>query len=88
MPAAILLEERRVNVGNSGLMILTHEGQRSAEAIILFAGRQPRQLTARLAGCARRFIKTYEKSSIADLGAFDEIELYNDVRFERRNRAN
>src|SRR6185437_9504885 len=64
VPAAILLEERRVSVDNSGLMtttirkaikILTHEGQRSAEAVILFTRRQPGQLTARLAGCARRF---------------------------------
>jgi transglutaminase-like putative cysteine protease len=34
------------------------------------------------------FVKTYDKSRIADLGAFDEMELYNDFRFERVRAEN
>ncbi|HEY3453672.1 MAG TPA: DUF3857 and transglutaminase domain-containing protein [Bryobacteraceae bacterium] len=98
VPAAILLEERRVSVDNSGLMtttirkaikILTHEGQRSAEAVIpyLRGGSRVNSLHAWLVAPGG-FIKTYEKSSIADLGAFDEMELYNDVRFQRVRAEN
>jgi hypothetical protein len=98
VPAAILLEERRVSVDNSGLMtttirkaikILTHEGQRSAEAVVpyLRGGSRVNTLHAWLVAPGG-FIKTYEKSSIADLGAFDEMELYNDMRFERVRAEN
>jgi hypothetical protein len=98
VPAAVLLEERRVSVDNSGLVtirvrkaikILTHEGQRSAEAMVpyLRGGSRVNGLHAWLVAPGG-FVKTYEKGSIADLGAFGEMELYNDFRFERVRAEN
>ena len=93
VPAAVLLEEQRVNVDNSGLVttrtrraikILTHEGQRSANAIVpyLRGGSRVNGLHAWLVAPGG-FVKTYEKSSVVDMGSFDEMELYNDFRFQR-----
>jgi hypothetical protein len=97
-PAAVLLDEQRVSVDGSGLVttrvrkaikILTHEGQRNAEATIpyLRGGSRVNALHAWLLAPGG-FVKTYEKDSIADLGAFDEMELYNDFRFERVRAEN
>src|SRR5882672_3997602 len=84
-----VLEERRVSVDNVGLVttrtrkaikILTHEGQGEAEANISYlrGGRRVKTLHAWLIAPSG-FVKTYEKSSIADMGSFDAMELYNDV---------
>lgn len=98
VPAAVLLEERRVGVDNSGLVttrtrraikILTHEGQRSAEAFVpyLRGGGRVNALHAWLVAPGG-FVKTYEKNSVADMGSFDEMELYNDFRFQRIRAEN
>jgi hypothetical protein len=98
VPAAVLLEEQRVTVDNLGLMttkerkaikILTHEGKRNAEATVAYfrGGRRVKSLHAWLVA-PNGFVKTYEKSSIADMGAFEQMELYNDIRFEQIKAEN
>jgi transglutaminase-like putative cysteine protease len=98
VPAAVLLEEQRVSVNDSGLVttrtrraikILTHDGQRSAEAIVpyLRGGSRVNALHAWLVAPGG-FVKTYEKNSVADMGSFDEMELYNDFRFQRIRAEN
>ena len=93
VPAAVLLEERRVTVDSLGLVttkerkaikILTHEGKRNAEAAVAYfrGGHRVKLLHAWLVA-PNGFVKTYEKNSIADLGAFEQMELYNDIRFEQ-----
>jgi len=93
VPAAILLEEQQVSVDSSGLMttkerravkILTHEGKRNAEATVHYfrGGRRVKALRAWLVA-PNGFVKTYEKNSIADLGVFEQMELYSDIRVEQ-----
>jgi len=89
VPATILLSEQHVVVDPSGLItthtrmalkILTHEGQRQAVAKeFYFNGRRVKQLHAWLVA-PNGFVKTYEKNDVSDIGAFGEMELYNDIR--------
>jgi hypothetical protein len=89
-PAAVLLDEKRVNVDASGLIttttrravkVLTHEGQKEAVATEYYSNRGPKikQLRAWLIAPSG-FIKSYEKNDVMDVGAFSEMELYNDIR--------
>src|SRR5437879_11108853 len=98
VPAAVLLEEQRVSVDNLGLVntrirkaikILTHEGQREADATIPYfkGGTQVKALHAWLVAPSG-FVKTYDKNSITDMGSFDAMELYNDARFLRVRAEN
>jgi transglutaminase-like putative cysteine protease len=98
VPAAILLSEEHVTVDASGLVtthtraavkILTHEGQREAagEEYYFNGGRRVTQLHAWLVA-PNGFIKTYDKNAIADVGAFGEMELYNDIRVRRIKAEN
>lgn len=93
VPAAVLLEEQHVSVDNLGLVttkerravkIFTHEGKRNAEVTVHYfkGGRRVKALRAWLVA-PNGFVKIYEKNSIADLGAFEQMELYNDIRFEQ-----
>jgi Domain of Unknown Function with PDB structure (DUF3857)/Transglutaminase-like superfamily len=90
VPAAVLLSEEHVTVDPSGLVtthtreavkILTHEGQRhvGAEEAYSKGGRRVTQLRAWLVAPSG-FIKTFEKNDVLDVGAFDQMELYNDIR--------
>jgi Domain of Unknown Function with PDB structure (DUF3857)/Transglutaminase-like superfamily len=90
VPAAVLLSEQHVTVDSSGLMttttreaikILTHEGQRRAvaEEYYFTGGRKVKQLRAWLVA-PDGFVKTYDKNAVMDVGAFGEMELYNDIR--------
>lgn len=92
-PAAVLLQEQRVDVDSSGILtlrtrkvvkVLTHEGQSSAEASVPYyrGGRRVKALRAWLIAPSGT-VRTYEKSSVLDLGAYDDMELYNDLRFAR-----
>jgi hypothetical protein len=91
VPAAVLLSEEHVTVDPSGLItthtraaikILTHEGQRhvGAEEHYSKNGRRVTQLRAWLVA-PNGFIKTFEKNDVVDVGAFDQMELYNDIRY-------
>jgi Domain of Unknown Function with PDB structure (DUF3857)/Transglutaminase-like superfamily len=97
-PAAVLLNEERAVVDAAGVMtvttrtaikILTHEGQREAvaEDYYFAGGRKIKQLRAWLVA-PDGFIKTYDKNSVADLGAFEQMELYNDIRIRRIKEEN
>jgi hypothetical protein len=98
VPAAVLLEEQRVSVDGLGLVttkerkaikIFTHEGKREAEATVAYSrgGRRVKSLRAWLIA-PNGFVKTFEKNSIADMGAFEQMELYNDIRFEQIKAEN
>lgn len=98
VPAAILLSEQHVMVDPSGVVtthtreaikILTHEGQKEAVAEDYYfnGGRRVKQLHAWLVA-PNGFIKTYEKNDVADIGAFDQMELYNDIRIRRIRAEN
>ncbi|HEY1215393.1 MAG TPA: DUF3857 and transglutaminase domain-containing protein, partial [Bryobacteraceae bacterium] len=93
VPAAVLLEEQRVDVDPSGTLvnhtrravkILTHDGRTNAEATIPYyrGGRRVRALHAWLVA-PNGLVKSYDKESIVDLGVHDEMDLYNDIRFAR-----
>jgi Domain of Unknown Function with PDB structure (DUF3857)/Transglutaminase-like superfamily len=93
VPAAVLLEDQRVDVGPSGVLvartrqvvkILTHDGRRYADAFIPYyrGGGRVRALHAWLIA-PNGLVKSYEKNSIVDLGAHDEMELYSDLRISR-----
>ena len=92
VPAAVLLNEQKVTIDASGMVdtvtrhavkILTHEGKRQAEVVEGYekGGRQVKQLHAWLVAPGG-FVKTYEKASVEDLGAYSD-ELYNDYRLRR-----
>ena len=92
-PAAVLLSEENVTVDPSGFMlvttrkaikVLTREGQRDAvaEEYYFAGGRKVKELHAWLVAPSG-FVKTYEKNSVVDVGAFDDMELYNDIRVRR-----
>ncbi|MGA8030268.1 MAG: DUF3857 domain-containing protein, partial [Bryobacteraceae bacterium] len=92
-PAAVLFEEQHVTVDPSGVItistrkaikILTRDGQRDAvaEEYYFAGGRRVKQLHAWLIA-PNGFVKTFEKNSVADIGAFGEMELYNDIRVRR-----
>ena len=92
VPAAVLLEEQRVTVDASGLMvtvsrravkILTREGRREAEVAEHYTkgGRQVRAIRAWLVA-PTGFVKTYDKNDILDMGSFSDWELYNDIRYK------
>lgn len=98
VPAAVLLEEQRVTVDPSGVMtintrraikILTHEGQREAAAREYYyaGGRKIKDLRAWLVA-PNGFVKTFDKSSVSDLGFFSEMELYNDIRAKAIQASN
>jgi hypothetical protein len=98
VPAAVLLEEQRVSMDSAGLMtvkerraikILTHEGKRDADATVSYSkgGRRIKAFHAWLV-TPNGFVKAYEKGSIADIGAFEEMELYNDIRFQQIKAEN
>ena len=98
VPAAILLSEEHVTVDASGMVtthtraaikVLTHEGQREAagEEYYFNGGRRVTQLHAWLVA-PNGFIKTYDKNAVADVGAFGEMELYNDIRIRRVKAEN
>ena len=98
VPAAVLLEEQRVSMDSSGLIttkerkaikILTQEGKRHAEATVPYSkgGRRIKAFHAWLVA-PNGFTKAYEKGSTTDLGAFEEMELYNDIRFQQIKAAN
>jgi transglutaminase-like putative cysteine protease len=98
VPAAVLLSEEHVTVDASGLVIthtraaikiLTHEGQReaTAEEYYFNGGRRVTQLHAWLVA-PDGFIKTYDKNAVMDIGAFGEMELYNDIRIRRIKAEN
>jgi Domain of Unknown Function with PDB structure (DUF3857)/Transglutaminase-like superfamily len=97
-PAAVLLNEERAVVDATGVVtittrtaikILTHEGQREAvaEDYYFAGGRKVKQLRAWLVA-PDGFIKTYDKNSVADIGAFEQMELYNDIRIRRIKAEN
>jgi hypothetical protein len=92
VPAAVLLDEQKVTVDPSGMVdtvtrhavkILTHEGKLEAEVTEGYekGGRQVKELHAWLVAPSG-FVKTYEKASVEDLGAYSD-ELYNDYRMRR-----
>ncbi len=92
VPAAVLFEEKRVRIDSLGMMdivnrravkVLTHEGKREAEVVESYekGGRQVKDLRAWLVAPGG-FVKTYEKSSVEDLGAYSD-DLYNDFRLRR-----
>ena len=92
VPAAVLLDDEKVTVESTGMVdtvtrcaikILTHEGKKEAEVMEGYekGGRQVKELHAWLVAPGG-FIKTFEKGSIEDLGAYSD-ELYNDYRFKR-----
>jgi hypothetical protein len=98
VPAAILLSERHVSVDSSGLVttttrkaikVLTHEGQHEAVAQESYftAGRKVKQLHAWLIAPSG-FTKVYDKNAVSDIGAFDQMELYNDIRIRRIQAEN
>jgi hypothetical protein len=89
--AAVLLDDQRVTLQPSGVTdvierhavkILTHDGKRDAEVVEGYekGGRQVKELHAWLVAPSG-FVKTFDKSSIEDLGAFND-ELYNDFRLK------
>lgn len=90
MPAAVLLNERHVTVEASGdiliqtrraVKILTDEGRKEATAAAwYYAGEKPPRIRAWLIGPSG-FIKAYKKKDIADIGAFAEWALYDNLRF-------
>lgn len=90
VPAAILLSEQRIVVDPSGrittttrqaVKILTHEGRREAvaEEYYFNGGRKVTELRAWLVA-PNGFVKSYDKNATTDIGAFNEMELYNDIR--------
>lgn len=92
VPAAVLLNEQRATVDASGLVttvtrhavkILTHDGKRMAAVTEGYekGGRQVKQLHAWLLAPSG-FVKTYEKSAVEDLGAYNEA-FYDDYRLRR-----
>ena len=92
VPAVVLFEEKRVTVDSSGMMnianrravkILTHEGKSEAAVVESYekGGRQVKDLHAWLVAPGG-FVKTFEKSSVEDLGAYSD-DLYNDFRLRR-----
>lgn len=93
VPAAVVLEERRVTVDPSGLTttvnreavkILTHDGQKDAEAAeFYYAGaRKVKEMRAWLVAPGG-FVKTFPKNAVSDLGVMSETELYNEMRVKR-----
>ena len=98
VPAAVLFEEQHVTVEPSGLMtistrkavkILTHEGQHEAMAAEYYfaGGRKVKQLHAWLVA-PNGFVKTFDKNSVTDVGAFSEMELYNEIRLKAISATN
>lgn len=98
VPAAVLLEEQHVTVSDTGMLvtqirkavkILNRTGQSSAEAFLPYyrGGIRVKSLRAWLIA-PNGFVKAYDKSSIVDLGAYDGMELYNDLRFARIKAEN
>jgi transglutaminase-like putative cysteine protease len=92
VPGAVLLDEQKVTVDANGVMdtvtrhavkVLTHQGKRLAEVTEGYekGGRQVKDLHAWIVA-PNGFVKTFEKSSIEDLGAYSD-ELYNDYRLRR-----
>ncbi len=91
VPAAVLLDEQHVTVDPSGaistvtrcaIKILTHDGRQAAVATAGYYknGRQVKELRAWLIAPSG-FQKTFDKGSVVDLGAFDNDELYSDIRY-------
>jgi hypothetical protein len=89
---AVLLDEQKVTVDANGMVdtvtrhavkILTHQGKRLAEVTEGYekGGRQVKDLHAWIVA-PNGFVKTFEKSSVEDLGAYSD-ELYNDYRLRR-----
>lgn len=92
VPAAVLLEEQHVTVDAAGIMtitmrravkVLTHEGRQEAIATEYYfaGGRKVKQLRAWLVA-PNGFVKTFDQHSITDVGAFNSMELYNDIRYK------
>lgn len=97
VPAFVLLNSQEVTVDSSGLMttqtryavkILTHDGKDEAEVLEFYerGGRQVLDLRAWLVEPDGK-IRTYEKGSVEDLGAFNG-DLYNDIRLRRIRLSN
>jgi hypothetical protein len=93
VPAVVLLKEEHLTVDASGTLvthirevikILSHSGNADAAALIPYfrGGSRVRSLSAWLVA-PDGFVKTFDKNSIVDFGEYDDMELYNDLRFAR-----
>jgi hypothetical protein len=93
VPAVVLLDERHVTFDPSGtftinsrraIKVLTHEGakQAAAEEFYFRNGRKVNRFQAWMIS-PNGFTKTYDKNAIEDLGLFETMELYNDLRVRR-----
>jgi hypothetical protein len=98
VPAVVLLDERHVTLEPSGVMtiesrkaikVLTREGAKEAEALEPYSrnGRKVTRLNAWLTA-PNGFTKSYDKNSVEDIGLFESMELYNDLRLRRVHAEN
>lgn len=93
VPAVVLFKEERLTVDASGTLvthvrevikILSHSGKTHAEALIPYfrGGSRVRSLSAWLVA-PNGFVKTFGKNSIVDFGEYDDMQLYDDLRYAR-----
>ncbi len=98
VPAAVLLDEQHVTFDASGLKtissrkavkVLTYEGRDEAAVSEYYfrGGRKVTHLRAWLV-TPTGYVKSYDKSAVEDLGVFQQMELYNDIRVRRIRAEN